>query len=119
MGPMLRNICICCLLMNIPYNAAKQILGEFRERFIDDVDANTVAHELHVKGIIPDGVRDNIVQNRYLQQRNAILCDCLQSTSTFESLRIVCDVAIKFGTLGHPRMMALGEAMKRRLQEGE
>ena len=52
------------------------------------------------------------------QLRNAILYDCLQRTSTSEFLRIVCDVAIDCGTDDNPRMMALGEDMKRRLKEG-
>ena len=34
------------------------------------------------------------------------------------SLRIVCDVAIDFGTHGNPKMKGLGEDMKRRLEEG-
>ena len=50
--------------------------------------------------------------------RNQILHDCLQRTSTSESLRIVCDVAIEFGTHGNPKMKRLGEDMKRRLEEG-
>ena len=39
-------------------------------------------------------------------------------TSTSESLRIVCDVAIEFGKNGYPNMKDLGEDMKRRLEEG-
>ena len=104
--------------MNFPFHAAKQILFEFQKRFIDDFDANAVAHELRGEGIIPDDVKERIVQNNDWKQRNAILHDYLQRTSTSESLKTVCNVALKFGIEGHPKMEVLSKEMKRRLEEG-
>ena len=100
------------------FHAAKQILVEFGKQFIDNFNAKAVAFELHREGIISDGVRVQIVQSSSHEQSNNILYDCLQKTSTSESLGTVCDVAIERGTHGYPNMKALGEDMKRRLEEG-
>ena len=43
-----------------PFHAAKQVLNDFRDQFIADVDANTVVWELLHKDIIPRGVQERI-----------------------------------------------------------
>ena len=111
---MLSDRSVVCFFLNFPFHAAKQILGEFRKRFIDDFDANTVAHELYNEEIIPRRVLDRILQSSGL--KNEILHDHLMETSTSAALRTVCDVAIK--THGHPKMKRLGEDIKRRLEKG-
>ena len=99
-----------------PFHAAKQVLGDFRDQFIADVDANTVVWELLHKNIIPRGVQERISRTDEPKQQNEILHDCLQRTCTKEALMEVCGIIVS--VRGHPRMRELGEAMKRRLHTG-
>ena len=100
-----------------PFHAAKQVLGDFRDQFIADVDANTVVWELLYKNIIPRGVQERISRTDEPKQQNEILHDCLQRTCTKEALMEVCDIIVS--VRGHPKMRELGEAMKRRLHTGK
>ena len=96
-----------------PFHAAKQVLGDFRDQFIADVDANTVVWELLYKNIIPRGVQERISRTDEPKQQNEILHDCLQRRCTKEALMEVCDIIVS--VRGHPKMRELGKAMKRRL----
>ena len=100
-----------------PFYAAKQVLCDFRDLFIADMDANTVVWELLYKDIIPRGVQEWISRTNEPKQQNEILHDCLQRTCTKEALMEVCDIIV--AVRGHPRMRELGEAMKRRLHTGK
>ena len=100
-----------------PFHAAKQVLGDFRDQFIADMDANTVVWELLYKDIIPRGVQERISRTDEPKQRNEILHDCLQRTSTKEALMDVCNIIVR--VKGHPKMRQLGEAMKWRLCTGK
>ena len=100
-----------------PFYAAKQVLGEFRDQCIADVDANTVVWELLYKNIIPRGVQERISRTDEPKQQNQILHDCLQRTCTKEALMEVCDIIVSVD--GHPKMRELGESMKRRLHTGK
>ena len=95
------------------FHAAKQVLGDFRDQFIADMDANTVVWELLYKDIIPRGVQERISRTDEPKQQNEILHNCLQRTCTKEALMEVCDIIVS--VRGHPKMRELGEAMKRRL----
>ena len=94
-----------------PSHAAKQVLDDFRDQFIADVDANAVVWELLYKDIIPRGVQERISRTDEPKQQNEILHDCLQRTCTKEALMEVCDIIVS--VRGHPKMRELGEAMKR------
>ena len=100
-----------------PFHAAKQVLDDFRDQFIADVDANTVVWELLYKDIIPRGLQERISRTDEPKQQNEILHDCLQKTCTKEALMEVCDIIVS--VRGHPKMQELGEAMKRRLHTGK
>ena len=100
-----------------PFYAAKQVLSDFRDQFIADVDANTVVWELLHKDIIPRGVQERILKTDEPKQQNEILHDWLQRTCTKEALMEVCDIIVE--VRGHPRMQELGEAIKRRLHIGK
>ena len=100
-----------------PFYAAKQVLSDFRDQFIADVDANTVVWELLHKDIIPRGVQERILKTDEPKQQNEILHDWLQRTCTKEALMEVCDIIVE--VRGHPRMRELGEAIKRRLHTGK
>ena len=99
-----------------PFHAANQVLSDFRDQFIADMDANTVVWELLYKDIIPHGVQERISRTDEPKQQNAILHNCLQRTCTKEALMQVCDIIVS--VRGHPKMRELGEAMKRRLHTG-
>ena len=94
-------------------HAARQVLGDFRDQFIADMDANTVVWELLYKDIIPRGVQERISRTDEPKQQNEILHDCLQRTCTKEALMDVCNIIVT--VKGHPKMHQLGEAMKSRL----
>ena len=100
-----------------PFYAAKQVLCDFRDLFIADMDASTVVWELLYKDIIPRGVQERISRTDEPKQQNEILHDWLQRTCTKEALMEVCDIIV--AVRGHPRMRELGETMKRRLHSGK
>ena len=99
------------------FHAAKQVLGDFRDKFIADVDANTVVWELLHKNIIPRGIQKSISKTDEPKQQNEILHDCLQRSCTKVALIKVCDIIVAVN--GNPKMRDLGEAMKRRLHTGK
>ena len=100
-----------------PFQAAKQVLSDFLDLFIADIDANTVIMELLYKGIIPCGVQEGISRTGESKQRNDIVHDCLHRTCTKEALMEVCDIIV--AVKGHPKMRQLGKAMKKRLHTGK
>ena len=77
-----------------PFHAAKQVLGDFRNQFIADVDTNTVVWKLLYKSIIPRGVQERISRTDEPKQQNEILHDCLQRTCTKDTLMEVCDIIV-------------------------
>ena len=101
---MLTSLCI----VTLPFHAAKQVLGHFRRRFIDSMDANAIVHELVPKGII--GNRDLTNMTR---QQNQMLHACLLQTCNEEALMKVCEIVIK---RDNPTMKSLGEGMKSMLK---
>ena len=100
-----------------PFHAAKEVLGDFQDRFIADLDANTVVWELLYKDIIPRGVQERISRTEEPKQQNEILYDRLQKTCTKAALIEVCDIIM--AVRGHPKMRELGEDMKRRMHTGK
>ena len=53
--------------------AATQVLCDFRDLFIADMDANTVVWELLYQNIIPHGVQERISRTDKTKQQNEIL----------------------------------------------
>ena len=99
-----------------PFHAAKQVLCDFRDQFIADMNVNTVVWELLYKDIIPRGIQEKISRTDEPKQCNQILHNCLQRTCTKEDLMEVCDIIVT--VKGHPKMRQLGETMKKRLCTG-
>ena len=95
----------------------QQVLSDFQDHFIADMDANTVVSELLHKDIIPHDVQERISRTDNPKQRNEILHDYLQRTCTEETLMEVCDIIVE--VKDHPKMHQLGEAMKKRLHTGK
>ena len=95
---------------------AEEVLKEYRDRFIAEMDANAVVHECLYKGIIPEGVQWSISKTGSCNQQNSILHDCLLRTCTNEALITACDIIAS--VQGNPRMSALGRDMQRQLESG-
>ena len=81
------------------------------------MDADSVVMELSHKGIIDAGDRQAIAMEHNPFMKNRILLSCLKKKCTDNALRTVCDVMI--GVPGNPRMAALGNDMRRRLEMGK
>ena len=94
----------------------EEILSEFREQFISDMDANMVVMKLLDKDIISDGVRKSIEKADDQRHRSEILHEYLKRTCTEEAFRTAC--AIIASVRGNPKMSALGEDMQRSLESG-
>ena len=94
----------------------EEILSEFREQFISDMDVNMVVMELLNKDIISDGVRESIERAGGPRHRSAILHEHLKRTCTEEAFKTVCDIIASIQ--GNPKMSALGNHMQRSLESG-
>ena len=94
----------------------EEILGEFREQFISDMDVIMVVMELLDKDIISDGVRESIEKADGRRRRSEILHEYLKRTCTEEVFRTVCGIIAS--VRGNSKMSALGKDMQRRLESG-
>ena len=97
-------------------HAAKQVLKEYRERFISEMDASSVVSDFVYHSIISDGVWESIAKVDGPRQRNSELHDCLLRTCTNEALMRACGIITS--VQGNPKMSALGKDMQRRLESG-
>ena len=78
------------------------------------MEANAVVvHDLHDKGIISGGDKNDITGNTDPAQKNHILYYTLKQKCTDEALMNACDIII--AVKGNQKMTALGEAMKSEL----
>ena len=108
------QICVPCVF---PFHEAVQVLDDFRDQFIEEVDANAVVLELLHNKIIDRGDERRITMTLDPTQQNQFLHLILKEKCTEGAFETVCDIitAVK----GNPKMKALGESMKRRLETGE
>ena len=97
-----------------PISAAEQVLGDFRTRFINSVDADAIVYELKNKGIIGDGDLTTITKTPGTKEKNEYLHERLKCTCEEEDLMEVCEVIIN--VKGNPRMKRFGEKMKSALE---
>ena len=81
------------------------------------MEADVVASDLRESGIIPQGCQEQISRAYGRKQRNEILHDRLVTNCTRGALICACDVFI--AEEGYPKMNALGEAMKKKLEAGK
>ena len=100
-----------CVLQLTPFYAAGQILGHFRDRFIEDVDPNAIVDQLKCQNILSN---DDARWIRTHVDQNVILHGCLRQKCTKEALMTVCEVFI--AVRGNPKMRALGADMKNMLE---
>ena len=95
---------------------AEEVLKEYRDRFIAEIDASTIVSAFVYNGIISDGVYERIAMADGPRQRNSTLHDYLLRTCTNEALMTACGIIAS--VKGNPRMSALGKDMQRRLESG-
>ena len=95
-----------------PFHAAKEVLDQFREEFISDMDAVAVVYDLLNMGTINEGTLNKVTTESNPEDQNKILHLKLMKC-TDKHLMGVCDTII--AVKGNPKMTALGEAMKKEL----
>ena len=92
------------------------MLDQFRDRFIEEVDAEAVVADLLHNNIIDEGDKRAITIDRNPRLQNQELHLCLRRKCTPDALMTVCDIMT--AVRGNPNMLALGEAIKERLVTG-
>ena len=97
-----------------PISAAEQVLGDFRTRFINSVDADAIVYELKNKDIIGDGDLTTISRTPGTKEKNEYLHERLKNTCDEEALMEVCEVIIN--VKGNRKMKSLGKRMKSALE---
>ena len=80
------------------------------------MDAEAVVGDLLHNDIIDEGDERDITSARNPTRQNEKLHLCLRRKCTLDTLMTVCDIMT--AVRGNPNMLALGEAMKRRLETG-
>lgn len=109
--------CFVIMIIILSFPLAQDILLSFHDRFISEVDANAVVWKLLFEQIIDDGDQNEISNERNPMLKNEILFKHLKNKCTKDALSKVCDVMIEVP--GNPKMKALGEDMKKRLETGK
>ena len=94
------------------------MLDRFRDRFIDEMDANSVVHDLFHNKIISDGDYQDITTTRGRNQQNSFLHLSLKKC-TDEVFEKACKIFIESGKHGNSRMKALGEEMLAAMNEAK
>ena len=107
---------MCNSVMTLLFCAAEDVLREHWKEFINHVEADVVAYDLRLNGIIPQGCHAQILQTFDRIQRNEILHDHMKTSCTREALFVACDIFV--AKEGYPQMKALGVAMKKNLEIG-
>ena len=96
---------------------AEQVLDAFRQRFIEEVDADAIVMNLKYHNILGDGQQKRITQTDDGRQKNQFLHDFLLRSCTKEAMLKVCGEMIN--TPGNPKMNQLGKELKSALEKGE
>ena len=100
----------------LPFHEAEQVLDEFRERFIQEMDASAVVLDLVHYNIINRGNLRTITRTEDPTEQNKFLHLYLKERCTEDAFLIVCDIISD--VKGNPKMRALGTAMRRTLETG-
>ena len=103
----------CSMILPSP---AEEVLDQFRDRFIKEVDAESVVGDLLHNNIIDEGDERDITSARNPTRQNEKLHLCLRRKCTLHALMTVCDIMA--AVRGNPNMLALSELMKKRLETG-
>ena len=99
---------------SLHFCVAEDVLGYFRERFIEEMDAEAIIVGLLKEDIIDRGDQRKIEKMDNPTRQNETLHLCLEQKCTREALVTVCDLII--AVKGNKVMKALGVDMKARLE---
>ena len=102
----------------VPSHEATQVLDSFRGRFIDEMDANSVVHELFHNKIIRSGDLKKITTTLDEKEQNSFLYLYLKKC-TDEVFKEACEIIIKHGKDGRSKMKALGEDMLKAMSDAK
>ena len=94
----------------------EQVFDDYRAQFISEMDASAVINEFLYKGIIPEGVKQEISKTDCPRQQNEILHACLAKRCTNEALMTACGIIIS--VQGNSKMSTLGKEMQKSLESG-
>lgn len=99
-----------------PVCAAEQVLNQFTDRFISEMDAKDIVYDLEKSDIISDGDLKDVMKESDEKLRNKILHFRLKAKCTKEALVTVCEkiIAVK----GNQKMKKLGKDMRNSMFEG-
>ena len=104
-----------CYTWLFSFLLAEEVLLFFRDRFILEVDSDSIFMELLHRGIIDEGDQKEMFGVHDPKAKNEILHERLKKC-TNDALRTVCDVMIEVAS--NPKMAVLGNDMKQRLETG-
>ena len=107
---------MCNSVMTLLFCAAEDVLREHWKEFINHVEADVVAYDLRLNGIIPQGCHAQISQTFGRILKNQILHDQMMTSCTREALIVACNIFI--AKEGYAKMKALGVEMKKNLETG-
>ena len=100
----------------LPFNEGQRVLDEFRERFIQEMDASAVVLDfVHYDIINRENLR-TITRTEDPTEQNKFLHLYLKERCTEDAFLVVCDIISD--VKGSPKMRALGTAMRRTLETG-
>ena len=95
---------------------AQQVLDEFQDEFIQQMDSNAVVLDLLHHNIINRGELKKIARTEDPIGQNKLLHLYLKENCTKDDFYLVCDIISE--VKGIPKLSALGTAMRRRLETG-
>ena len=98
------------------FHTAEEILNDYRDRFISEMDANAVFLRLFRHGIISESDKESIAKADGQIQRNTILHACLVRACTNEALMRACGIFVS--VRGNSSVSTLGKDMRRKLELG-
>ena len=79
-----------CVPRLFPFHEAEQVLQDFREQFIGDMDSTKVIWDLLEMKVIDEGNLGAITETKDTEQQNKMLHYYLKKKCTLEALKTVC-----------------------------
>ena len=111
------QVCVSCICLFF-FHAAEEVLNEFYDQFLKEVDANAVVYVLQKKSIISQGDQAQILRIDSDRQKNQHLHQCLVKKCTSGALIDACKIFIAEAE-GNQKMKAFGDSMLKRLEPGK
>ena len=102
------NISYCSLSFTV-----QELLRKYKDQFRSDVDSHAILQRLKVEGVIPNKLAHQMDPERNcVEESTNMLFLHLREHSDVETLLQFCDILIKVGVDGYPRMRCFGQCFK-------